>query len=209
MKIRFPVSGGKYLESVTACGRVSAKEFSKGKKPSTDRVSVQCLTTGKAPKWFRMAVSPASNEKDAHFHIDASKVSRFGKSDPVKGDSPRVLDELWDQFLNKKIKVITTAKYALPLKKLKPDSVIGVLLGVSVGVENLTGTLTGAHYEVYAEPIVSVTWTLVDGEGGEGGVIVAEIESFSETTIVDGYLDSLMNPIRDAFNTLILEQETE
>jgi len=207
MKIKFPAkAGGKYLESITACGRVKAKQF--GGPSKAKRGSIDLESTAKGI-WFRMAASQASDGKDVHFHVDAAKLSEFGKSNPPASSKPaKALDNLFEQFANKTIEVVTTGRFAFPLSKLKPDSVISVLLGIKVGHETLSAQLAGSFYEIDAGPILKVFWSRYEVEDGED-MIVATIEAIDETAIDDDYLDKLVKPLHEAFKTLILEEGRE
>jgi len=207
MRIKFPAkAGGKFLESITACGRVKAKEFGGPSKSKRESVDIELAAKG---IWYRLVASQASNGKDVHFHVDAAKLSEFGKANPPSKSEPaKSLDILFEQFANKKIEVVTTVRFAFPLSILRPDSVISVLLGVKVGPEKLSARLGGSFYEIDEGPILRVWWSRYAADGG-GDSIVATFESIGETTIDDDYLENLVQPLHEAFKTLILEEGRE
>jgi len=207
MRIKFPAkAGGKYLESVTACGRVKAKQFGGPSKAKRESIDIEMAAKG---LWYRLAASQASNGKDVHFHVDAAKLSEFGKAKPPSKSEPaKTLDNLFEQFANKKIEVVTTARFVFPLSILRPDSVISVLLGIKVGPEKLSARLGGSFYEIDEGPILRVWWSRYAADSGADS-IVTTFESIGEATIDDDYLDNLVKPLHEAFNTLILEEGRE
>jgi len=205
MKIQFPATaGGKYLVSLTACGRIKAKQFGGASKSKVESVDLERMIRG---TWLRLAASQASNGKDVHFHVDAAISSGFRKGGPPStNDSVKALGNLFVQFANKKIEVVATGRFMVPLAKLKSDSVISVLTRIRVGHDSLAGRLAGSYYDVDAPPILRLVWTRIESDDGDD-FISAEVESISEVAIDDGYLDTLVKPLHDAFRTLVLEEE--
>jgi len=199
--IPFPTAGGKYLESMTACGRIKSKYLKK-----TDKAPVRLHAPLKDGGRIRLVISTADDKKDVHFHIDISKASYFRDEPPAAKDSLADVIAILKRFLGKPIDVIATGRFALPLKKLGDDSLVRLLL--KVPTKNGAARLIGALFESDCDPISWVRWNLKDADDEKTDLLTV-VETIAETEIGGNYFDILAAPLQNALRTMVLEEMVE
>lgn len=201
MKLKIPASGGKYLQSITACGRIQSKHLSR-----TAKSPVKLHAPLKSGGRVRVQVSQASNGRDLHFHIDVHSRSYFKNNPPKATNSLAEIKELLSRFEGKPIKVAATGRFAIPRKRIYDESTIGLLLRVTAGPDG-AARLIGSLFEVEQEPIVVIQWHLRDADGKEE--LATIVESVSQTTIDELYLENLAAPLESALRSMVLEEAPE
>jgi len=197
MNINLPSAGGKYLRSMTACGRIKAKHL-KG----VDVETLELIAPWKSKGRVKVTLSPA--DKGIHFHLDVHGPHYYSAEPPEANAKISQVKEVCSRLIGKPIEVKATGRFAVPMDEFGDDTAIGLLSKLIVGSQ-AQGRLVGSLYEIDDEPVSTIQWQFVEDENE----IRVSVDSLEDIEIGIDYLERLASPLAAAFRSVILEKGTD
>lgn len=194
------------LEFVTACGCVHSPEADAMQHvvPHEPRVFVGHYDHN-GRLWVHLIINRQANPPGIHFHLDFARDNYFRGKLPKEAEVDNAgLDQAFAEFSGRQARFNVTCGFAVPRQSLRKESVINLLLSVSVGPKDADAQLTSSAYRFSAGPLLDLKWSLVERNHEE--VVTAKIRSTGQAAIGDGFLNELILVPQEAFRNLVLEE---
>ncbi|MEX2139407.1 MAG: hypothetical protein WD894_09105 [Pirellulales bacterium] len=206
MRLDLSLFSDRYLESFTLCSLAKPADAKHLSFVSEDQTAFLSRQDGPSePIWFRLFSNLQKDPDGVHFHINAAKASFFPDGPPPDSElNPAEFEEYLERFRGTNVNATVRTRFEVPRPNLRKESVINVLMTVTVGPPNVEAGLTGSRYELREGPVKEVRWALSEVDGHES--IEVSIHSRQRVAVDEGVMTTLFGPIQTAFRSLILEE---
>jgi hypothetical protein len=196
-----------YLESITACGILREPDDDLKAKVGNQQLCVHAkyATNAGTDVWLRFICNWQDSPPGIHVHIDASR--KPYQNQPRDESSNGQFIEALSTFANHDVAFNLYSRFSVERSKLKKESVINLLLNVSVGPPNSEARLTGAKFSLAAGAVDELRWEA--RKKNEEDVVRAYADSNSTTKVTSDLFAAVFPPLKTAFYTLILEEGVE
>ena len=183
MRIHLSIFDEPCLDALSVCGKITPEEAGTLRElVGEDSTPLQdCEDSGGGPIWLQLISNWQKDPDGIHFHIDAARESSFGGKLPKRRDSVERIYDRFRIFAGKKMDFYVKARFVVERSELKKDSVINLLLGISVGPVDAEASLSGSTYKMKSGPVTGVRWNLGKRDGKEA--VFAEVRSTDASLI--------------------------
>jgi len=205
MRLDLSILADRRIEYVGACGVIQSPQ-TLGVEVTEDQKCFHVFEeTEFGPVWLRLLTNTQSRPEGIHFHLDFARESYFDDGTPSRDNSGGndFYDHL-EHFRDQRIDFVSRPRFVLPRPELRKDSVINLLLSISVGPDESGARLSGSKYSLNSGSVSEMTWHLRKRDSQE--FIVANLKAYESVELDEMVLPTILGPSSQVFRTLILEE---
>jgi hypothetical protein len=205
MRMSLSLFDKEYVEALAICGAIRGDEAESLRPlvPKEPKRLQCCQQSAQGPVWMRLIVNWSAKMKGVHFHIDTATEASFDDEPPTDGGDEDEINRLFDVTSGRAIDFYANTRFVVPRKALKKNSVVNLLLGVSVGPHGEV-SLDGVEYKIASGPVDRLQWRLFERD--EAAFVKATAIADSSGIVGSDLLGTVYEPMASVFRALIMEE---
>lgn len=204
MQVSLDFFDNDYIEAVTLCGRIAGEdnELREFVPEKASPIEI-CKQSVRGPVCFRLLVNRQSKPDGTHFHIDTAMEASFD-TPLARCSKEEEFDRLWSIVAGRDVNYFAKGRFIVPRAVLKKNSVVNLLLGISVSASSDEACLNGSSYKLKTGPVRELQWRLCERDGEEH--LAVKVTSDVLGPIEDDILVDAYEPMAAVFKALVLEE---